>query len=98
MEAIQDNNEQLSENESDKTRKSSKKKKLVVDESKRDDLRDSFNDRISSLCCFAALFIAVISFGTIIVEAENSHYVILGLSLAIALLAIAVLQKRTTKK
>ena len=61
-------------------------------ESSQDKLRRSLNDRISNLCLLAALVIAVLSFATTIIGQDNMVFIVLGLSLAIALLAIAGLQ------
>ena len=52
----------------------------------------SFNNRISYLCKLVALIIAVVAFATIALGREVPQYVFMGLSLAIALLAIAMLQ------
>ena len=52
----------------------------------------SFNNRISYLCKLVALIIAVVAFATIALGREVPQYVFMGLCLAIALLAIALLQ------
>lgn len=67
------------------------------DESK-EELRDSLNNRISYLCRLAALIIAVVIFATTILGQDNAGFVILGLSLSVALLAIAGLQQHSKPK
>lgn len=69
-----------------------------IDEEQRRDLHASFNDRISHLCKLVALILAVVTFGSTVLGQENLHFVILGLSLAVALLAIALLQDATQRK
>lgn len=56
------------------------------------EMHASFNNRISYLCKLVALIIAVVAFATIALGREVPQYVFMGLSLAIALLAIAMLQ------
>ena len=55
-------------------------------------LHASFNRRISYLCKLAALVIAVVAFATIAVGQEAPKFVLMGLCLSVALLAIAMLQ------
>ena len=62
-----------------------------LDEERRRDLHASFNRRISYLCKLAALVIAVV-FATIAVGQEAPKFVLMGLCLSVALLAIAMLQ------
>ena len=73
------------------------KKRAEIDESQRKDLHESFNNRISSLCKLAALVISVVVFTTVILGQEIESFVILGLSLSVALLAIASLQDSNHK-
>ena len=63
-----------------------------LDEERRRDLHASFNRRISYLCTLAALVIAVVAFATIAVGQEAPKFVLMGLCLSVALLAIAMLQ------
>ncbi|MBC2889702.1 SoxR reducing system RseC family protein [Gordonibacter massiliensis (ex Traore et al. 2017)] len=63
-----------------------------LDEQRRRDLHASFNRRISYLCKLAALIIAVVAFATIALGQEVPAYVLMGLCLSVALLAIAMLQ------
>lgn len=67
-------------------------KSCDFDDERRRDLHSSFNNRISYLCKLAALVIAVITFGSVVLGQDNLRFVILGLCLSIALLAIALLQ------
>lgn len=61
-------------------------------EATKEKLRESLNARISYLCCLAALVLAVLTFATTIIGQDNMVFIVLGLSLSIALLAIAGLQ------
>lgn len=70
----------------------------ISEESSQEDLQMSFNNRISRLCCVAALVIAVVAFATIVLGAEDPTYVLLGLCLSVALLAIAGMQNHTKMK
>ena len=63
-----------------------------LDEERRRALHASFNRRISFLCKLAALVIAVVAFATIAVGQEAPKFVLMGLCLSVALLAIAMLQ------
>lgn len=63
-----------------------------LDEERRRDLQVSFNRRISHLCTLVALVISVVTFATVVLGQDNLRFVILGLSLSVALLAIALLQ------
>lgn len=74
------------------------KKREDIDEQQRRDLQASFNNRISYLCKLAALVIAVMAFGSAVLNHDDPHFVILGLSLAIVLLAIALLQDARQRK
>lgn len=56
------------------------------------EMHASFNNRISYLCKLVALIIAVVAFATIALGREVPQYVFMGLCMAIALLAIAMLQ------
>ena len=63
-----------------------------LDEERRRALHASFNRRISYLCKLAALVIAVVAFATIALGQEVPVFVLMGLCLSVALLAIAMLQ------
>lgn len=68
------------------------------DDDRRRDLHISFNNRISHLCKLAALVIAVVTFGSTVLGQDNARFVVLGLSLSVALLAIALLQDSSQHK
>lgn len=72
--------------------------KKEAEDDARDELRESLNNRISYLCRLAALILVVVIFTTTILGQAEITYVILGLSLAIALLAIAGLQGQSKPK
>ncbi|BDE96974.1 hypothetical protein CE91St30_23070 [Raoultibacter timonensis] len=74
------------------------KKRVEIDEDKRKDLHESFNNRISYVCKLAALVIAVVAFGSVILGQDDKTFVILGLCVSVALLAIASLQDNSGKK
>lgn len=74
------------------------KKSKDIDEDQRRDLHASFNHRISYLCKLAALIIAVVTFGSTVLGHDNLRFVIMGLSLSVALLAIALLQDSSQRK
>ena len=74
------------------------KKRVEIDEEKRKDLHESFNNRISYVCKLVALVIAVVAFGSIILGHDDLTFVLLGLCVSIALLAIASLQDNSGKK
>ncbi len=61
-------------------------------------LHERVNERISFLCRIVALVIAVVIFATTILGQDNMPFVILGLSLSVALLAIAGLQNHSKRK
>lgn len=65
---------------------------------KQQDLHETMNERISWLCRLAALIIAVVVFTTTILGQDDAVFVVLGLSLSIALLAIAGLQNHSKKR
>ena len=67
-------------------------------EAARRDLHASFNYRISYLCKLAALVIAVVAFATIALGQEIPKFVLMGLCLSVALLAIAMLQDHNQRK
>lgn len=69
-----------------------------LDEERRRALHASFNRRISHLCKLAALVIAVVAFATIAVGQETPKFVLMGLCLSVALLAIAMLQDHYQNK
>ncbi|MEG2201740.1 MAG: hypothetical protein RRX94_06045 [Raoultibacter sp.] len=75
-----------------------KHEKIRVEEDERDQLARTFNARISTVCKFGALIISVITFVTTILNQYNTYFVVLGLSLAIALLALALLEDSRGKK
>ena len=58
----------------------------------------SFNDRISYLCKMAALVVALVSLATIALGQELPQFVLMGLCLSVALLAIAMLQDHHQRK
>lgn len=58
----------------------------------RRDLHASFNDRISYLCKLVALVIALVALATMALGQELPQFVLMGLCLSVALLAIAALQ------
>lgn len=58
----------------------------------------SFNDRISYLCKLAALVIAVVALATIALGQEMPRFVLMGLCVSVALLAIAMLQDHHQRK
>lgn len=67
-------------------------------EERRREMHASFNDRISHLCKLAALVIALVSFATIALGRELPRFVLMGLCLSVALLAIAMLQDHYQRK
>lgn len=79
-------------------RKSRSLRSCDFDDERRYDLQCSFNNRISYLCKLAALVIAVITFGSVVLGQDDLRFVILGLCLSIALLAIALLQDASQYK
>ena len=58
----------------------------------------SFNDRISYLCKMSALVVALVSLATIALGQELPQFVLMGLCLSVALLAIAMLQDHHQRK
>ncbi|MEF9875834.1 MAG: propionyl-CoA carboxylase subunit beta [Gordonibacter sp.] len=78
--------------ESPRTRRERVRQACHVDDERRPDLHASFNHRISYLCKMAALVIAVVTFGSVVLGQDDLRFVILGLCLSVALLAIALLQ------
>lgn len=74
------------------------KKRVEIDEEKRKDLHESFNNRISYICKLVALVIAVVAFGSVILGQDDKTFVILGLCVSVALLAIAAMQDNHGKK
>lgn len=71
---------------------------LNIDEQRKHDLQMSFNDRISWLCKLAALVISVVVFATTVLGQGDLRFIVLGLSLSVALLAIALLQDSHQKR
>ena len=59
---------------------------------RRREMHASFNNRISYLCKLVALVIAVVAFATIALGQELPRFVLMGLCLSVALLALAMLQ------
>ncbi|MEG2557960.1 MAG: hypothetical protein RSA14_05905, partial [Raoultibacter sp.] len=76
----------------------SKREKIRVEDDEREQLAQSFNSRISTVCKFGALIISVVTFVTTILNQSNTYFVVLGLSLAVALLALALLEDSRGKK
>ena len=68
-----------------------------TDEERRQ-MHASFNDRISYLCKMAALVVALVSLATIALGQELPQFVLMGLCLSVALLAIAMLQDHHQRK
>lgn len=68
-----------------------------TDEERRE-MHASFNNRISYLCKLVALVIAIVAFATIALGREVPRYVFMGLCLAVALLAIAMLQEHYQRR
>lgn len=64
----------------------------------RQQMHASFNDRISYLCKMAALVVALVSLATIALGQELPQFVLMGLCLSVALLAIAMLQDHHQRK
>ena len=67
------------------------RREAPTDEERRQ-MHASFNDRISYLCKMAALVVALVSLATIALGQELPQFVLMGLCLSVALLAIAMLQ------
>ena len=84
--------------EATQRRKAKSLRSCDFDEERRRDLHHSFNHRISYLCKMAALIIAVVTFGSTVLGQDNARFVVLGLSLSVALLAIALLQDSSQHK
>lgn len=61
-------------------------------EEERRRMQASFNNRISYLCKMAALVVALVSLATIALGQELPQFVLMGLCLSVALLALAMLQ------
>lgn len=61
-------------------------------EEERRRMQASFNNRISYLCKLAALVVALVSLATIALGQELPQFVLMGLCLSVALLALAMLQ------
>lgn len=72
------------------TKQSTKHPKLT--ESEKRTLRTSADLRITSLCCYAALIIILIDLAAFIVGDQNSFFMVVGIMVAIALLASAGIQ------
>lgn len=73
------------------------RREAPTDEERRQ-MHASFNDRISSLCKMAALVVALVSLATIALGQELPQFVLMGLCLSVALLAIAMLQDHHQRK
>ncbi len=67
-------------------------------EERRRAMHASFNNRISYLCKLAALVIAVVALATMALGHELPQFVMMGLCLSVALLAIAMLQDHHQRK
>lgn len=78
------------------TKQSTKHPKLT--ESEKRTLRTSADLRISSLCCYAALIIILIDLAAFILGDQNSFFMVVGIMVAIALLASAGIQFCATQK
>lgn len=68
------------------------------DFSSREEVRTSLNSRISYVCRLVALIIAIMVFATTVIGQYDVTFVILGLSFAVALLALAGLQNHQKPK
>ena len=73
------------------------RREAPTDEERRQ-MHASFNDRISYLCKMAALVVALVSLATIALGQELPQFVLMGLCLSVALLAIAMLQDHHQRK
>ena len=69
-----------------------------LDADDRQKLHASFNDRISHVCKLAALVVALVALATIALGQEMPRFVLMGLCLSVALLAIAALQDHQQRK
>ena len=69
-----------------------KERRESPSDERRCEMHASFNNRISYLCKLAALVIAVVAFATIALGQELPRFVLMGLCLSVALLALAMLQ------
>lgn len=69
-----------------------------VDAGKKKELQHSANNVISYVCKLAALVICVVIFASTIVDNIDVKFVILGLSLSIALVVIALMQDSHQKR
>lgn len=78
------------------TKQSTKHPKLT--ESEKRTLRTSADLRISSLCCYAALIIILIDLAAFILGDQNLFFMVIGIMVAIALLASAGIQSCTIQK
>lgn len=68
------------------------KQRVHIDDEERERIREAFNARISRLCIALALIICVLALGVWILGSQDPRYVVLGIIVAIILLAIAQLQ------
>ena len=73
------------------------RREAPTDEERRQ-MHASFNDRISYLCKMAALVVALVSLATIALGQELPQFVLMGLCLSVALLAIAMMQDHHQRK
>lgn len=64
----------------------------------RQQMHASFNDRISYLCKMVALVMALVALATIALGREVPQFVMMGLCLSVALLAVAMLQDHHQRK
>lgn len=69
-----------------------KERRESPSDERRREMHASFNNRISYLCKLVALVIAVVAFATIALGQELPRFVLMGLCLSVALLALAMLQ------
>lgn len=75
-----------------RARPSKRPRREAPTEEERRQMQASFNNRISYLCKMAALVVALVSLATIALGQELPRFVLMGLCLSVALLAIAMLQ------
>lgn len=68
------------------------KKHPTLTESEKRSLRTTTDLRITSLCCYAALIIILIDLAAFIVGDQSSFFMVVGIMVAIALLASAGIQ------
>lgn len=82
----------------DDARAAKRPRREAPTDDERRQMHASFNDRISYLCKMAALVVALVSLATIALGQELPQFVLMGLCLSVALLAIAMLQDHHQRK